>query len=361
MTGQRFDLEELGWTEFFASAFDALGERDLVPARVGIEYNYLYRVCASQGELLAESAGRLRHQVSGPEELPAVGDWVAVRVSETERKATIRAVLPRRSRFSRKAAGDPTKQQVVAANIDVVLLVTGLDDNFNPRRIERYLVAASESGATPVVLLNKADLRDDVDACVDRVRSLAARVPIHVTSCVAGSGLATLDRYLVVGRTVALLGSSGAGKSTIINRLLGHERQRTHAVRTDDSRGRHTTIHRELIVVPTGGVIIDTPGMRELQIWDTERALEETFDDIDALAADCQFRDCQHSGQPRCAVQRAIDDGRLPATRLEHYHRLHDERASLDRRLDERAQLKYKRQTKVVHRAARKMYKERPR
>ena len=356
MNGQRFDLKELGWNEFFTSAFDTLGDRDLVPARVCIQHNYLYHVWASQGELLSESSGKLRREASGPEELPAVGDWVGVAVNERERKATIRAVLPRRSHFSRKAAGDPTKKQVVAANIDVVFLVTGLDNDFNPRRIERYLVASSESGATPVVILNKADRRDDIDACVDCVRSLNTKVPIHVTSCKSGLGLAVLARYLVVGRTIALLGSSGTGKSTIINRLLGHERQRTQTVRANDSRGRHTTVHRELIVVPTGGIIIDTPGMREVRIWDMERALEETFEDIDALAANCHFRDCHHNGEPKCAVQQAIEDGSLPTQRLNHYHRLHDERTDLDRRLNELAQLEHKHQTKVTSRPTRKHF-----
>ena len=361
MTPLDTELHQLGWDAFFATAFDMLPERDLVPARVGVEYNHLYRVRSAHGELLAKTAGKLRHKAIGPEQLPAVGDWVGVRVSADEREATIRAVLPRRSCFSRKVAGNHTRKQVVAANIDAVLLVSGLDDDFNPRRIERYLVAAAESGAQPVLVLNKADLRDDVAACVDRVRSLAPETPLHVMSCATGEGLDAIAQYLEMGRTVALLGSSGVGKSTIINRLLGHERQRTHEVRSRDSRGRHTTIHRELILVPGGGVIIDTPGMRELQIWDSNRALEEAFKDIKTLAADCRFRNCRHRSEPRCAVQQAVDAGRLTAGRLEHYHRLQDERAYLDRRRDELAQIEEERRTKVPRRALRKKSKAGPR
>ena len=348
-------LGDMGWDDGFSAAFDALDEPGLTPARVGIEHNHFYRVLTAGGELVAQAAGRLRHRAAGQDELPAVGDWVAVAVGAHDDKATIRAILPRRSSFSRKAAGDPTARQVVAANIDVVLVVAGLDGDFSPRRIERYLVATADSGARPAVVLNKADLEENVALRIAEVRRAAPDVPVHPTCCKTGQGMEELARYLEPGRTLALLGSSGVGKSTIINRLLGEARQKTQAVRSADSRGRHTTIHRELIAAPGGGIIIDTPGMRELQLWDSDRALEDAFAEIDALAADCRFRDCRHRQEPGCAVRGAVQAGTLPAIRLTHYLRLEDERAHLDRRRDELARLEEKKRTRVVHRALRKM------
>ena len=351
------DLDDLGWGDDFSAAFDALGGPGLIPARVGIEHNHFYRVLTADGELLAQAAGRLRHDAGGQDELPAVGDWVAVAVRAPDSMATIQAILPRRSSFARKAAGDPATRQVVAANIDVVLVVAGLDGDFSPRRIARYLVAVAEGGAQPVIVLNKADLQENVPACIAAVRAVALDAPIHATCCSTGQGIDVLARYLTAGRTVAFLGSSGVGKSTLINRLLGESRQRTQAVRSADSRGRHTTIHRELIARPGGGIIIDTPGMRELRIWDSDRAIEAAFAEIDALAADCRFRDCRHRTEPECAVRAAVDAGRLPASRLAHYRGLQDERAHLDRRRDELARLEEKKRSRVMQRALRKMYR----
>ena len=351
------ELDDLGWGDDFAAAFDALGDRRLLPARVAIEHNHLYRVLTADGEMMAQAAGRLRHRAGGQDELPAVGDWVAVAAGGPDSMATIQAILPRRSSFARKAAGDPATRQVVAANVDVVLVVAGLDGDFSPRRIARYLVAVADGGAQPVIVLNKADLQEDVPACVAAARSVALDTPIHATCCTTGQGMDVLARYLTRGRTVALLGSSGVGKSTLINRLLGESRQRTQAVRAADSRGRHTTIHRELISRPGGGIIIDTPGMRELQIWDSDRAIETAFAEIDALAGDCRFRDCRHRTEPGCAVRAGVDAGRLPAARLAHYHALQDERAHLDRRRDELARLEEKKRNRVVQRALRKMYR----
>lgn len=332
-------LADLGWGPRFAKAFEALADATLLPARVGIEHNHIYRVLTARGERMAQTAGRLKHEAAGQDELPAVGDWVAVAVNESGGTATIRSVLPRRTSFSRKAAGDPTVRQVVAANVDVVLLVAGLDRDFNPRRISRYLVAAAESGARPVIVLNKRDLCRDTDAAIARVSDIAPDTPIHATCGATGDGVDRLESYLAPGRTVALLGSSGTGKSTLINRLIGEERQPTRPVRTQDQRGRHTTIHRELILRPGGGIIIDTPGMRELHVWDSDGALEDAFGDIVELAEACRFRDCQHRTEPGCAVRAAIDGGALDPGRLDHYHRLADERNRLVQRREELARL----------------------
>jgi ribosome biogenesis GTPase len=272
-------------------------------------------------------------------DLPAVGDWVATRVWPEEGKATIHAVLPRKSVFSRKVAHSRTEQQVVAANVDTVFLVSGLDRDFNVRRIERYLTLAWESGATPVIVLNKTDLCSDVAHFVADVESVAVGVPIHPVSAKENQGLDSLRRYLAPGETVALLGSSGVGKSTLLNTLLGTERQRTAPVRERDQRGRHATAHRELVFLPGGGMLIDNPGMRELQMWTDDEALAETFDDITLLAARCRFRDCRHDSEPGCAVREAIENGTLDEARLRSYWRLQREIRHLETRRDQKARL----------------------
>jgi ribosome biogenesis GTPase / thiamine phosphate phosphatase len=272
----------------------------------------------AEGEVLARVAGRLRHQASGRSDFPAVGDWVALEADSAGSDARIRAVLPRHSRFSRRAAGDPAEEQIVAANIDTVFLVGGLDGDFNPRRIERYLLVASESGATPVVVLNKADLVEARKRWP--ARCARSRPAWRCTPCRAASR----DRWTCSaatwrqGTTAALLGSSGVGKSTIVNRLVGFDLLRTRDVRVADSRGRHTSTSRQMVLLPEGGVLIDTPGMRELQLWETGEALAGTFGDIDALAEACRFRDCRHRQEPGCAVRAATDAAscRRPAGEL---------------------------------------------
>jgi ribosome biogenesis GTPase / thiamine phosphate phosphatase len=353
------DLTELGWDAAWAAAFAPYAEDGRVPARVAIEFNHIYRLAAASGDVQAELAGRMRHRAVGRHELAAVGDWVAVRTSSDSRTGTIEAILPRRSTFSRKVAGDLTEEQVVASNIDVVFLVMGLDRDYNPRRLERYLLLAFESGARPVVLLTKSDLVDDVEAPLDEIRALAPTIPVHATSARQDLGLDVILEQLGRGQTGALLGSSGVGKSTLINRLTGNDALRTREVRASDSRGRHTTRHRQLIVLPGRGVLIDTPGMRELQMWDIAEAVEETFDDIEQLANDCHFTNCRHAGEPRCAVVLAVQEGRLAADRLANYLKLQDEIRDLDARKDVRARIEEKRQIKTTSRSLKQLYKSR--
>ena len=358
-TGEHMGLTDLGWTPDLARHFEPFARQGLAPARVAREERQAYLVCTEQGELTAELAGKMRHEAASRGDLPAVGDWVAVAPRPTEGKATVLAVLPRTSAFSRKVAGGHTQEQVVAANVDTVFLVCGLDHEFNLRRLERYLTLVWESGAAPVVVLNKAYVCPDVEAHVGEAESVALGVPIHAISATERLGFDALEAHLGVGRTAAFLGSSGVGKSTIINRLLGTELLKTSAVRDDDSRGRHTTTHRELIVIPGKGMVIDTPGMRELQLWADGDGLRQAFDVIEALAAQCRFGDCAHHSEPGCAVQQALADGALAAERWQSYLKLQRELRHLERRKDQKARLAEEAKWKDIARLQRARKKQR--
>ena len=320
-------LATAGWTPAIEEEFTAsFGADGLEPGRVAVEHRGAYLLYTGRGERPAELSGRLRHAASSRADLPAVGDWVAVADPDGADRALVQAVLPRRTKFSRMAANDhgQTAEQVVAANVDVVFLVAGLDGDLNVRRLERYLTLGWESGAEPVVVLTKADLCDALDAAVYEVESAAIGVPVHAVSNVTGEGVDELRRYFEGGRTVAALGSSGAGKSSLANRLAGEELAATGDVRAD-GRGRHTTTARQLLVLPGGGLFLDTPGMRELRLWESEDGLETAFDDVASVAADCRFADCAHEAEPGCAVRAALADGSLAPERFAGWRKLQGE------------------------------------
>jgi ribosome biogenesis GTPase / thiamine phosphate phosphatase len=315
-------------------------------ARVALADRNRFLVWTQSGEAEATVRGRVRHLAG---DWPVVGDWVAL-----EEGCRIAHVLPRRTAFSRKQPGDVTREQVIAANIDVLFVVCGLDGDFNPRRIERYLLLAWESGAKPVVVLNKSDVCMDAAAAAAGVSALASGAPVLAISAREGWGLRALEEHLKPGLTAALIGSSGAGKSTLINRLLGREQQLVQGVRAGDSRGRHTTVRRELFLAPGGWLLIDTPGLRELQLWAGADSIDAAFSDIAELGAGCRFRNCRHQGEPGCAVAAAgIDQARLA-----NYTKMRCELAHLDRKLDQRAAQEEKRRIKRIHRAMRGHYRD---
>jgi ribosome biogenesis GTPase len=313
----------------------------------------LLSVQTSGRVLLARTAGRLLHHAPGAQALPTIGDWVALQLPAGEGEALLHAVLPRHSVLVRREAGSERDGQLIAANLDVVFLMAGQDEDFNPRRLERALALAWNSGAAPVVVLSKADLLDDVEARVREVEALAPGAPVLALSAHTGDGVDALLEWLPAGKTGVLLGSSGVGKSTLVNQLLGEERLATQAVREDDSRGRHTTTHRELFTLPGGGLLIDGPGMRELGLWGEDEGLDSAFADILALADGCRFADCEHQREPGCAVRAAVEEGTLEAARLGGYEKLRREQAHHLRQTDPLLRKEHRRHWGSLVRSAR--------
>ena len=348
-------LENLGYSAEFSNAFENLSLDDAVPGRVVWQSAYSYRIQCESGEIAAEPTGKVKAA-----DLPAVGDWVAVRPQATGEMGTILAILPRKSAFSRNAAGKAVNEQVVATNIDNVLIVTDLDQDFNLRRIERYITLVYNSGAGPVVVLNKTDLSADVETAILQTQDVSPGVPVYAVSAGEDQGIEQLMDHLGHGKTVAFLGSSGVGKSTIINRLLGEDRMEVGEVREADGKGRHTTTHRELVALPGGGAVIDTPGMREIQVWGDEEGLADAFPEIDELAAACHFRNCRHDSEGGCAVREALDSGGLNTERFDSYMKLRAEFESLGRRRSQQARMEERREGKRFAKMVREVDRHNP-
>lgn len=319
MVDNLINIKKYGFTEVFSNVVPQ--DNGLEPARVLSQEKGFYRIVTDKGEKMAEISGKFRFQTTVSSEYPAVGDFVFVNWNESGDSAIIESLLPRKSAFVRKAAGEPQKEQVVAANIDTVFLCMALNNDFNLRRLERYISIAWDSGAMPVVVLTKSDLCDDLVTKLSEISLVAIGVDALVTTSVEENGYKELLPFLSEGKTVAFIGSSGVGKSTLINRLLGQEYLKTNGLRNDD-KGRHTTTRRELFLLPSGGMVIDTPGMRELGMWDNDTGIERTFADIEELAAQCKFRNCTHTSEPGCAIRRALELGELQTDRWQSYQKL---------------------------------------
>jgi ribosome biogenesis GTPase / thiamine phosphate phosphatase len=339
-------LATLGWDAAWEAARSTLALDDLAPARVATQHRGGYLLFTESGELPAVVSGRFRHDTHAPADFPVVGDWVL------QRDGVIQALIPRRTAFARKTNLGLIEEQVAAANVDVVFVVASLDAEPNLRRIERYVTVAYESGAEPVLLLSKADLCADLDAALAAVTDVVPGTPVHAVSARTGDGLEVLETYCRPGRTAVFLGPSGVGKTTLLNVLAGTERA-TAAVR-EDGRGRHTTTQRELVVVDGRGVVIDTPGMRELQLWDADAGLSVVFADVELLARDCQFADCAHGGEPGCAIRAALEAGRLDGERYAGYRKLEREEAFITKKRDALARSEDKRRRKIFARSVRR-------
>lgn len=354
------NLQMVGWNGYFEAVWSEAEGSDGRPARVTSHNREFWQVVGEFGEARAEASGKLRMAAELGEDWPAVGDWVVVEGTERD-GFLIREVLPRRTRIVRKVAGKKVAEQVLAANVDTVFLVMALDGDFSLRRLERYLAQVWESGARPEILLNKVDVCAEAAQQIKEVERCSMGVPVFAISATTGQGMNDFGNNLGVGETVVLLGSSGVGKSSIVNWLLGRDQQKIQEVRRADSRGHHTTTSRELFFLDCGAMIIDTPGLRELQLWDAGEGVEQAFRELAGISLDCRFRDCRHQGEPGCAVSAALDEGRLDVQRLESYRKLLREQEFLKRKVDAGLQQTSKQGIKRINRAVRQLYRQRER
>lgn len=313
-------INDYGWDSYFEKEWENYDNNRYKPGRVIADYGMTMRIVIDSGEIIAKKDIRLETM-----EHPAVGDWVTVERDSDIEIPTVKDILKRKTKFSRAAAGKEVKEQIIATNIDTVFLLQSLNDDFNLRRLERYLIAAWESGAIPVIVLTKLDCCDDLASKLSQVYDIAMGVEVFAISSVTGEGICNLQQFFSYGKTVALLGSSGVGKSTLVNTLAGKEILRTQDIRDDDSKGRHTTTHREIVLFPTGGMIIDTPGMRELSLWEANTGISEVFGDIEELICKCRFNDCSHGNEPGCAIRLALESGELSQKRWNNWLKLQRE------------------------------------
>jgi ribosome biogenesis GTPase len=352
-------LDKLGWAEPFKTAFETRSEITWIAGRVASSQREHVRLWTEAGILPAAISGKLRH-TAGENELPVVGDWALASLDNTGERALVHAILPRRSTLARKRPERSSEPQLMAANVDVVFVVSAMNLDFSPRRIERALALIWEGGAQPVVLLTKLETCEDPEPYLEEARAVALGVPVHAMSAYSGEGLSSLRDYLVPGRTIALIGSSGVGKSTLVNWCLGEQLVVTSEARADDDKGRHTTTARELFLLPDGGLLIDTPGMRELGLIEASAGVEAVFDDVERLVSNCRFADCQHRNEPGCTVQRALQEGDLAPERYAAYEKLQRELAHEHRRRDERARLDHQREVRRVFRQRAKAVRSHP-
>ncbi|GIO29881.1 MULTISPECIES: ribosome small subunit-dependent GTPase A [Paenibacillus] len=316
-------LTQYGWSAYWNMEWSKEDRGIHQPGRITADFGQMYKVYTEEGEIWGEMSGKMKHELQHGGPVPAVGDWVELQMLEGEERGVILGVLDRKTNISRQKAGAKSAQeQLIAANVDILFLVTSLNDDYNPRRMERYLIMAWNSGVNPVILLSKADLCDDADIKAAEMEMIAPGVPVHVVSALENRGKEAVTGYLKEGVTVALTGSSGCGKSTIVNWLAETSTQRTQGIREDDSRGRHTTTHRQLFLLPQGGLMVDTPGMRELQLYDDNGGgFEQAFADIESIGKACRFADCRHEREAGCAVRAAVEAGEIDAKRLQNYRK----------------------------------------
>lgn len=351
------NINSLGWNEFFENHFKQYKQQGFEVGRVAIENKTNYQIITEYGEAIGEVSGKLLFVSESQSELPKVGDWVVISLFDENTKAVIHEVLPRRTKISRKGADRKTTEQVIAANIDTVFIVQALDDNFNINRLARYLVTVNQSGAKPVVILNKSDLCNDVPDKISEMKKFDTDLEIFAVSASNNSGIEKLKESINKGETIAFVGSSGVGKSTLINVLLGSDKLKTNTIRENDSRGKHTTTRRELIVLQDGGILIDTPGMRELGLWNAENGLSQTFSEFEEYAAQCRFADCTHTHETGCAVLQAVKDGTITQQQYNNYLKLRKELKYLERKQDKFAELEEKKKWKNIGKEIKRYFK----